>query len=374
MPLQLFGDFGLSAGFDQPADPYQNSQLCINYYPEISPSQTAKEPVALLGSPGLIGLVSSIVSNPEIHKVDWQGNQLQYSTPRTNYCVYSQALTSPNWHMGIGTATTTGGQTDPSGGTTASSIACTVTGAFVNTAISVTTSPSTNVTDSIWMKGAAGGENVDFGDNYNAGGIVPYTLTTSWQRYTYTGASPSGNHGIQININAGSTIYVAFCQVEIGSTVTPYIPTTSGPVTVTDYSYNVGGTQIVFATAPILGSIITGVYENGGYIFSIGTGDGTTTDFDVPTSNTIELAVPQNIYSNGSPYHAFSITPSDTAMLAACTLKIYAGGTGAISVILNRDDIDHPFTFQAVAHTFYDIAASQVLATGTTATGIIGLN
>lgn len=58
MPLQLFGDFGFAAGFDQPSDPYQNSQLAINYYPEISPSNTAKEPVALLGAPGLVGLAS----------------------------------------------------------------------------------------------------------------------------------------------------------------------------------------------------------------------------------------------------------------------------------------------------------------------------
>ncbi len=62
--LQLFGDFGFAAGFDQPADPYQNSQLCINYYPEISPSASAKEAVALLGAPGLTGLVTAGSSLP----------------------------------------------------------------------------------------------------------------------------------------------------------------------------------------------------------------------------------------------------------------------------------------------------------------------
>lgn len=59
MPLQLFGDFGFSGGFDTAPNPYQDSQVCINWYPEISPSQQAKEPVALLGCPGLVGLAST---------------------------------------------------------------------------------------------------------------------------------------------------------------------------------------------------------------------------------------------------------------------------------------------------------------------------
>ena len=55
-----------------------------------------------------------------------------------------------------------------------------------------------------------------------------------------------------------------------------------------------------------------------------------------------------------------------------CTLKIYIGGLGALKVNMNRDT--SPVTFQVVAHTFYDLAVSRVYATGTTATGIIGLN
>ncbi len=52
MSFDVFGDFGFVGGTDQPADPYQNSQLCLNYYPEAN-KQNPKEILALLGRPGL---------------------------------------------------------------------------------------------------------------------------------------------------------------------------------------------------------------------------------------------------------------------------------------------------------------------------------
>lgn len=53
MALSIFGDFGFAAGSDETAARYQDAQRCINYYPEVSPSKTAKAVVALLGTPGL---------------------------------------------------------------------------------------------------------------------------------------------------------------------------------------------------------------------------------------------------------------------------------------------------------------------------------
>jgi hypothetical protein len=58
MPFDLFGDFGFAGGQDVAPSPYQNNQLCINFYPEIN-KQNAKEPVALLGCPGLIPLANA---------------------------------------------------------------------------------------------------------------------------------------------------------------------------------------------------------------------------------------------------------------------------------------------------------------------------
>ena len=56
MSLELFGDFGMVGGFDTTANPYQNRQTCLNWYPEVTQSKTAKEVVSLLGAPGLIQL------------------------------------------------------------------------------------------------------------------------------------------------------------------------------------------------------------------------------------------------------------------------------------------------------------------------------
>lgn len=58
MPLDIFGDFGFAGAFDQTADPYQDAQICINWYPEIAP-QSAKEVVSLLGAPGLVQVAAA---------------------------------------------------------------------------------------------------------------------------------------------------------------------------------------------------------------------------------------------------------------------------------------------------------------------------
>jgi hypothetical protein len=59
MPLDLFGDFGWNAGSNPAASKYFDSQSCINYYPELSPSKESKEVVALLSAPGLIQVAAA---------------------------------------------------------------------------------------------------------------------------------------------------------------------------------------------------------------------------------------------------------------------------------------------------------------------------
>jgi hypothetical protein len=59
MPFDVFGDFGFVGGADQTASTYQDYQQCINYYPEVTPNKNAKVAAALLGTPGLVQLVSA---------------------------------------------------------------------------------------------------------------------------------------------------------------------------------------------------------------------------------------------------------------------------------------------------------------------------
>ena len=59
MPLQLFGDFGFVGAEDNTANPFQDSQQCINYFAELSPSKSAKEIGSLLGTPGLIQVAAA---------------------------------------------------------------------------------------------------------------------------------------------------------------------------------------------------------------------------------------------------------------------------------------------------------------------------
>lgn len=73
----------------------------------------------------------------------------------------------------------------------------------------------------------------------------------------------------------------------------------------------------------------------------------------------------------GPAVEGFSIAPSDQITLNRLTRALYVGGTGDLRVTLAGG---HTVTFRAVpAGTVLPVRASAVLATGTTATDILGL-
>jgi len=75
--------------------------------------------------------------------------------------------------------------------------------------------------------------------------------------------------------------------------------------------------------------------------------------------------------ANGSYSAAAAVVPSDTA--AQRFLGIYVGGAGNVAVE-PRDSIGTTFVFTAVpVGTILPVATARVLATGTTATLLIGL-
>lgn len=58
-PLNFFGDFGMAGGQDSAPNPFQDNQICINFYAEIDPFSDSKETLGLLGCPGLTQLVAA---------------------------------------------------------------------------------------------------------------------------------------------------------------------------------------------------------------------------------------------------------------------------------------------------------------------------
>ncbi len=59
MSLQVFGDWGMVGPSNTTASPFQDRQVAINYYPEISASPSSKTATALLCAPGLIQIAAA---------------------------------------------------------------------------------------------------------------------------------------------------------------------------------------------------------------------------------------------------------------------------------------------------------------------------
>ena len=70
--------------------------------------------------------------------------------------------------------------------------------------------------------------------------------------------------------------------------------------------------------------------------------------------------------------HAFAVTPSDSVTFPTATRALWIGGAGNVAVLALADSV--AVTFAAVpAGTLLPIVAQQVLATGTSATNIVGM-
>lgn len=59
MSLEIWGDFGMVGSDYSAANPFQDRQCAINYYPEVSPVKGSKTAAALLTCPGLIQLAAA---------------------------------------------------------------------------------------------------------------------------------------------------------------------------------------------------------------------------------------------------------------------------------------------------------------------------
>ena len=103
-------------------------------------------------------------------------------------------------------------------------------------------------TASLYVRGVNGGESIAFGLDDPNGSL--FTLTTSWQRLTYTGViSQSPTRGLQTILqtpNAGC--YICGAQVETGPTATTYTPTTTSPIRRTFRDLNSGSSSTLISS------------------------------------------------------------------------------------------------------------------------------
>jgi hypothetical protein len=238
--------------------------------------------------------VLALVGAANIYKADWQGRQLQYTTPRTNSLLYSSAFDNAAWGKNQCIAAANAA-TAPDGTPTADTITASAgaTNTYVAQTSSTTALANQQMTFSVcvkngslaantgvmlWLRDGAGTTYANSIFNISTGALATQgsgtatvqSLGNGWYRWSVSVTFPSGAAaGWQCIIDpistpvAGETYYLWGAQLEAASAPTSYIPTTSAAVTVTDYALT-SPAHVVFANAPAAGSALTwdGTYYN----------------------------------------------------------------------------------------------------------------
>lgn len=264
--------------------------LATAYIPTTSAIATATPayyPAAGDGFEPVFDLDYTQPSQPQIFVSDWEGNQLQYPTPRTNLLIRSQELDNAAWTHPFASVTPNA-DTAPDGTLTADKITPDTSNNTHYNAQSPATAPFTTYTKSVFAK-AAGynwlGIQTKTADgvfhlalfDLSTGSLGATTLSTStitrapngYYRCTMTytsgaGAGAANDAFFASNLanfsafvgDGTSGIYLWGAQTEVGAVASSYIPTTSATVTVTDYTLSTTG-LVTFAVAPLAGAAIT---------------------------------------------------------------------------------------------------------------------
>jgi len=154
----------------------------------------------------------------------------------SNLVLRSQAwATSPWFNTGLTSITNnTSDVTDPLGGNTATKIVATGSSSALGQSITLAT---TTQTASVYLRTLSGTATCDLLVYLSAApftniGALSVTITSSWQRFTFTTTAPSSSasYNFQLNNISASTIYGWGAQLEIGSTLRDYVATTTTAV------------------------------------------------------------------------------------------------------------------------------------------------
>lgn len=184
-----------------------------------------------------------------VYMSDWRGNQLQYTTARTNRALQANDLTNASWTKT--TATVAKDQTGPDGvSNSASSFLATSANATVTQTFSLSNIARTY---GVWLKRITGTGNVQL--TLDGSTWTTKTITSSWAFYSITQTLINPTIGIRLVTNTDK-VAVAYNQLEDGSTTTSSIATTTVAVTVTDYAMSATGIA-TFSTAPATGNLLT---------------------------------------------------------------------------------------------------------------------
>ena len=212
------------------------------------------------------GLIEAVASN--VPRLDYSDGatcpRLLLEGQRTNLQVYSEQFDNATGWRNLGTTVpvvTANQSLSPDGTNTADKIVIAAGSSFVRNNASIGSS-GTQIS-SVYLKGEVGGETVYIFMIVNSiYSSLLCTLTTDWQRFSF---SYSGGgvmrFGIGCDLTAGSgmvtqpaaTIYAWGAQVEAGTFVSTYIPTTTATVTrLVDSALKTGISSLIGQTQGVL--------------------------------------------------------------------------------------------------------------------------
>ena len=258
----------------------------------------------------------------------------------TNLVPYSQQLLTSPWAGNcVSTSNMTGNAAAPDGTDTAfefvmpSSFTCGSGPSWgLFTSIVGGLQAGQVYTSSIWLRGAVGGEVVDFG--LDDGMMHAVTLTTSWRRYSYTFPAyvtdGEQTRGFQLLSTDPSITYYAWgAQTEASSTMGPYVATYGAT------SASGAGAVATFSTTyiPAGAQAITAVY-NGDTNWLSSTSSALVQNV-IPAVLTVTANSASKIYGTANPAFTASylgFVNGDTSAVLAGSPSLTAAATPASPV------------------------------------------